>query len=83
MVAQGVTGVLDEDLAHACRAALALDRHAVREHALTRSWDAVASDLLAALVPLDGTALGEAGADVSCVPEGAYALEAARRGNGR
>ena len=52
VVAQGVTGFLDEDLAHACRAALTLDRHAVREHALTRSWDSVASDLLASLVPL-------------------------------
>lgn len=52
VVTQGVTGFLDDDLAHACRAALPLDRHAVREHALTRSWDAVATDLLASLVPL-------------------------------
>ncbi len=71
VVAQGVTGFLDDDLAHACRAALSLDRHAVREHALTRGWDAVASDLLAALVPLDGSALGAPDAEVSCVPEGA------------
>jgi glycosyltransferase involved in cell wall biosynthesis len=71
VVTPGATGFVDEDLGHACRAALSLDRHAVREHALTRSWDAVASDLLAALVPLDGTALGAAHADASCVPEGA------------
>ncbi|MNL76643.1 hypothetical protein D3C87_2026410 [compost metagenome] len=48
----GVTGCLDDDLAHACRAALPLDRHAVRAHALTRSWDSVASDLLDSLAPL-------------------------------
>jgi glycosyltransferase involved in cell wall biosynthesis len=52
VVTQGVTGCLDDDLAHACRAALPLDRHAVRAHALTRSWDSVASDLLDSLVPL-------------------------------
>ena len=52
VVQPGVTGCLDEDLAHACREALSLDRHAVRAHALTRSWDAIASDLLAALAPL-------------------------------
>lgn len=52
VVDQGVTGYLDDDLARACQAARSLDRHAVREHALTRSWDAVAADLVAALVPL-------------------------------
>ena len=52
VVQPGVTGCLDEDLAHACREALSLNRHAVRAHALTRSWDAIASDLLAALAPL-------------------------------
>ena len=52
VVQPGVTGCLDEELAHACREALSLDRHAVRAHALTRSWDAIASDLLAALAPL-------------------------------
>jgi glycosyltransferase involved in cell wall biosynthesis len=71
VVTQGVTGFLDEDLAHACRSALSLDRHAVREHALTRSWDSVAATLLAALVPLDGSARGAEHAEASCVPEGA------------
>ncbi|WP_459616096.1 glycosyltransferase family 4 protein [Bordetella sp. 2513F-2] len=52
VVEQGVTGYLNDDLAQACRAALDLDRQAVRAHALTRTWDAVASDLLGALVPL-------------------------------
>ena len=51
VVQPGVTGCLDEDLAHACREALSLDRHAVRAP-LTRSGDAIASDLLAALAPL-------------------------------
>ena len=50
MVQPGVTGCLDEELAHACREALSLDRHAVGARA--RSWDAIASDLLAALAPL-------------------------------
>ncbi|MCY1459422.1 D-inositol-3-phosphate glycosyltransferase [compost metagenome] len=52
VVNQGVTGCLDDDLAQACRAALPLDRDAVRAHALTRSWDTVATSLLDALVPL-------------------------------
>ncbi|WP_434644632.1 glycosyltransferase family 4 protein [Achromobacter piechaudii] len=56
VVEQGVTGCLDDDLAHACRAALSLDRHAVRAHALTRSWDGVAAALLDALVPLSPAA---------------------------
>lgn len=52
VVQQGATGFLDDDLAQACRAALALDRDEVRAHALTRTWDAVARDLLAAFTPL-------------------------------
>ncbi|ARP96933.1 glycosyltransferase family 4 protein [Bordetella genomosp. 13] len=52
VVRQGLTGFLDDDLARACRGALELDRNAVREHALTRTWDAIARDLLAAFVPL-------------------------------
>ena len=38
-VVQGVTGVLDDDLAVAVRGALTLDRAAVREGALTYSWE--------------------------------------------
>ncbi|HEY0297456.1 MAG TPA: glycosyltransferase family 1 protein [Bordetella sp.] len=56
VVKPGLTGYLDDDLARACRDALGLDRGAVREYALTRTWDAIAHDLLAALVPLvEGT----------------------------
>ncbi|EWM50660.1 glycosyltransferase family 1 protein [Bordetella holmesii] len=56
VVRQGQTGVLDDDLARACLAARQLDRRTVRDWALTRSWDAVAQDLLAALAPIDGMA---------------------------
>jgi glycosyltransferase involved in cell wall biosynthesis len=52
VVTPRITGCVDDDLAHACHAALPLDRHAVRAHALTRSWDSVAADLLDSLVPL-------------------------------
>jgi glycosyltransferase involved in cell wall biosynthesis len=52
VIDDGVTGFLRDDLAQACREALAVSRDAVRQHALTRTWDAIASDLLAALVPL-------------------------------
>ncbi|WP_144631555.1 glycosyltransferase family 4 protein [Bordetella genomosp. 13] len=52
VVQQGLTGCLDDDLARACRGALELDCGAVRDHAVTRTWDAIAHDLLAAFVPL-------------------------------
>ncbi len=42
LVAQGVSGVLDEDLGAAAMAALSLDRAQVREAALAFSWDAAA-----------------------------------------
>ena len=41
-VTDGVTGVLDDDLAAAARAALALDRAAVRQGALQYSWEQAA-----------------------------------------
>ena len=41
-VTSGATGVLDEDLGRAARAALSLDRGAVRERALHLGWDACA-----------------------------------------
>ncbi|AZY47834.1 glycosyltransferase family 4 protein [Bordetella avium] len=56
VVRAGETGALDDDLGRACLAARQLDRRAVRDWALTRSWDAVAQDLLAALVPIGGMA---------------------------
>lgn len=52
VIQDGATGFLRDDLGQACREALALNRATVRQHALTRTWDAIASDLLAALVPL-------------------------------
>jgi glycosyltransferase involved in cell wall biosynthesis len=52
VIEQGVTGFLNDDLAAACNQALALDRDRVRQYALTRTWDAIATDLLGALVPL-------------------------------
>jgi glycosyltransferase involved in cell wall biosynthesis len=47
----GVSGVLDQDLARACRGALRLDREQVRTEALKRSWRKIAEDLIAAFVP--------------------------------
>ncbi len=41
-VTNGVTGVLDDDLAAAARAALTLDRDAVRQGALQYSWEQAA-----------------------------------------
>ncbi|WP_427184266.1 glycosyltransferase family 4 protein [Bordetella bronchialis] len=52
VIEDGVTGFLRDDLRQACLDARALDRNAVRQHALTRTWDAIAMDLLDALVPL-------------------------------
>ncbi|OZI68190.1 glycosyltransferase family 4 protein [Bordetella genomosp. 1] len=56
VIRNGVTGFIDSDLARACLQARTLDRAAVRAHALTRTWDAIAHDLLSALVPIDGRA---------------------------
>ncbi|HYD62378.1 MAG TPA: glycosyltransferase [Noviherbaspirillum sp.] len=58
VVANGVSGALDKDLASAVRAALALDRGKVRQHALAFSSDLAASRFLenlcpARLVPID------------------------------
>jgi glycosyltransferase involved in cell wall biosynthesis len=52
VIEEGVTGFLRDDLAQACHEALTLSRAAVREHALQRSWDAIANDLLTAMVPI-------------------------------
>ena len=51
VVVDGVTGVLDEDLAAAVRGALKLDRGACRRFALGRSWEAATDQFLSALVP--------------------------------
>ncbi len=42
LIANGVTGVMSEDITAAARAALALDRSAVRSKALEYSWEAAA-----------------------------------------
>ncbi|ARP84037.1 alpha-mannosyltransferase [Bordetella genomosp. 8] len=52
VIEDGVTGCLGDDLRDACLRAHGLDRAVVRQHALTRTWDAIATDLLNALVPL-------------------------------
>jgi len=52
VVHQGVSGVLDADLRRACIGALQLDRGAVRQAALRRSWSAIAQELIANVVPI-------------------------------
>lgn len=58
VVRPGVTGVLDEDLGAACRAALALDRRACRRHAEGLTWWRCAEMLRDNLAPI-GAALWE------------------------
>ena len=50
VVQDGVTGVVRDDLAVACREALQLDRAAVRQEALGHGWHAIAQELLRAQV---------------------------------
>ncbi len=52
VIEAGATGFVNDDLGLACRQALQLDRAGVREGALKRTWEKIAHDLLAALVPL-------------------------------
>jgi glycosyltransferase involved in cell wall biosynthesis len=51
VVADGVTGALNEDLRAAALAALQLDRAACRAHALRFTWEAATSQFVAALEP--------------------------------
>lgn len=53
VVRPGFTGVLDEDLAAACRRALDLDRAACRRHAESMSWKRCARILLDNLAPIE------------------------------
>ena len=55
VVAQGVTGFLDEDLGRAALAARAVSPQACREHALAYSWQACARQFLGHLEPVGGT----------------------------
>lgn len=54
VVHDGVDGVLDTDLRRACVGALQLDRSAVRQSALRRSWRTIAKELVASVVPISG-----------------------------
>ncbi|MET1078449.1 MAG: glycosyltransferase family 1 protein [Pseudomonas sp.] len=54
LLEQGVTGILDEDLGRACRAALHLDRAACAASALQQGWRASALQFLARQTLLDG-----------------------------
>ncbi len=53
VVRPGVTGVLDEDLGAACRAALALDRRTCRRHAEGLTWWRCAEMLRDNLAPIE------------------------------
>lgn len=55
----GVTGMMDEDLARACRAALQLDRAICAEQAARQSWRASALEFLASQALLDGEPLAQ------------------------
>lgn len=50
---EGVTGVMDEDLAIAIRKALLLDPAVCRQKALERSWDTISEQFLNALMPVN------------------------------
>jgi glycosyltransferase involved in cell wall biosynthesis len=53
VVTHGVSGALDKDLRQACLQALQLPRAQVRAAAISRSWSAIAHDLLTVLEPID------------------------------
>jgi len=60
VVQPGLTGVLDEDLGAACRAALELDRGACRRHAEALSWQRCAEILRDNLAPVEPALWGRA-----------------------
>lgn len=53
VVRDGVSGILEFDLRRACLQALRLDRHQVREHALTFSWELATQQFLQSLYRID------------------------------
>jgi glycosyltransferase involved in cell wall biosynthesis len=53
VVGHGTTGFLSDDLAHAVRQALLLDRGACRAYAETQSWEAVARRMVGSFVDID------------------------------
>lgn len=52
VVANGISGILDEDLSRACFDALQLKRNTVRRHALSYSWHASTQQFLGHLHPV-------------------------------
>jgi glycosyltransferase involved in cell wall biosynthesis len=58
VVLHGVTGILSDDLAHAVRRALPLDRGACRSYALARSWQRIAERMAASFVDIDWRTVG-------------------------
>ena len=53
VVGHGITGFLSDDLAHAVRQALLLDRGACRAYAETQSWQAVTRRMVGSFVDID------------------------------
>jgi glycosyltransferase involved in cell wall biosynthesis len=56
VVQHGETGILDEDLGAACRAALELNSGTPRRHAESRSWQRSTEQFVSHLAPRDGAA---------------------------
>ena len=51
---QGITGILQQDLALAIEQALTLDRQTCREYAEAHGWSSIADQFLQALMPING-----------------------------
>ena len=64
VVKQGETGILDEDLAKACHAALELDPAVARAYAESRSWSSSTEQFLSHLAPM-----GDVGQAAALQPE--------------
>jgi hypothetical protein len=76
VVAHGVTGVLDEDLAKAARAALELDRDACRRAAGEWTWERASAQFFGHLVRArDGSDLAACADGAAAGPTALQALE--------
>lgn len=60
VVADGVSGSLNQDLKLACEQALKMDREAVRKHALSYSWETATQQFLNNLHPVRSRTVGDA-----------------------
>jgi glycosyltransferase involved in cell wall biosynthesis len=69
VVAQGVSGILDTDLAQACSAALNLNRDGVRKHALRYSWEIATEQFVQNLTAVRSNGGQNAGTHVSRMAE--------------